>query len=96
MAILKQKKNKKFGYAPRYYKHEGEGSPFQMEQKFDKFRSTIGGNTDLKSKFRNAWGEFRQSKDKGINKTLFLLIALLVLIFLFIIDFDLSIFTLKP
>ena len=58
MGILKTKKNKKFGYTPRYYKNDGEGSPFQIEHKFDKFRKTVG-NNGLKTNFKN---------DTDINK----------------------------
>ncbi len=81
--------NKKFEYQPRYYK--GEGSPFKIEHKLDKFRKTIGKNRNLKSKLTDAIGEFKDS-EKGINKTILYIILLLVLIFLFIIDFDISIF----
>ena len=48
MGILKPRKNKKFGYEPRYYENDSEGSPFQMEHKFDKYRSTVGDSKNLK------------------------------------------------
>lgn len=81
--------NKKFEYQPRYYK--GEGSPFKIEHKLDKFRKTTGKNRNLKSKITDAIGELKDS-EKGINKTIIYIILILVLIFLFIIDFDISIF----
>ncbi len=92
MGVLKRT-NKKFEYNPRYYK--GEGNPFQIEHKFDKFRTTIGKNKGLKSKFTKAIEESKNSKDKGFNKTILIIIAILTLIFLYIIDFDLSIFLKK-
>ena len=52
MGILKPRKNKKFGYEPRYYNNEGSGSPFQMEHKFDSYRSTVGESKNLKAKFK--------------------------------------------
>ncbi len=92
MGLLKPRKNKNFGYEPRYYDNKGEGNPFQIEHKFDKFRSTVETNNDLKSKFASAWADFKSSSDKKSNKRVFLIIAILILIFLFIIEFDLSIF----
>ncbi|MFT6065724.1 MAG: hypothetical protein ACJAYY_002577 [Paraglaciecola sp.] len=88
MGFLKRT-NKKFDYQPRYYK--GEGSPFKIEHKLDKFRTTAGKNKGLKSTFSEAFSELN-NKDKGANKTIIYIVLVLVLIFLFIIDFDLSIF----
>ncbi|PKA83796.1 hypothetical protein ATE92_1962 [Ulvibacter sp. MAR_2010_11] len=92
MGILKTRKNKKFSYNPRYYKNDGEGSPYEMKHKFDEFRSTVGANPGLKGKFKNAFEELRQSKNGTANKRLLLIIAILVFVFLYIIEFDLSIF----
>ena len=88
MGFLKRTHNK-FDYKPRYYK--GEGSPYKIDYKFDKFRSTTGKNKNLKAKFNAAFDDLKNS-DKSVNKTLFIIIAILVFIFLYIIDFDLSIF----
>ena len=46
MGFLKRT-NKKFDYQPRYYK--GEGNPFKIEHKLDKFRKTAGKNKGIKS-----------------------------------------------
>jgi uncharacterized membrane protein YvbJ len=88
MGFIKRK-NKKFDYNPRYY--TGEGNPFQIKQKFDDYRGALGGK-GIKSKFSNALNESKNSTDKGFNKTTIIVIAVLILVFLFIIDFDLSIF----
>jgi len=88
MGFIKRK-NKKFEYNPRYYK--GEGNPFQIKQKFDEFRGALGGK-GIKAKFSNALNESKESKDRGFNKTTSIVIAVLIIVFLFIIDFDLSIF----
>ncbi len=92
MGILSRRKNKRFNYKPRHYEFDGEGSPFSMEHRFDKFRSTVGDNKNLKTKFKLAWADLRESSDKNTRLRLFVIIAVLVLIFLFIIEFDLSIF----
>lgn len=87
---LFRKKIKKFEYKPRYYK--GEGNPYQIEHKFDQFRTSTN-NRGLKAKFTNAFDELKESRGKGVNKTILIIVAILVFIFLYIIDFDLSIFT---
>ncbi len=92
MGLLKTRKNKRFNYEPRYYKHNGEGSPFQLEHKFDKFRNTVGENKGLKARFHEAWHDLRTPNEKIVSKRIFIIVVILVLLFLFIIDFDLSIF----
>ncbi|HPE83437.1 MAG TPA: riboflavin synthase subunit beta [Aequorivita sp.] len=92
MGLIGKRKNKKYSYKPRHYDFDGDGSPFAMGHKFDQFRTTVGDNKTLKGKFKTAWAELRQSSDKTANRRLLVIIAILVLLFLFIIDFDLSIF----
>ena len=82
--------NKKFEYKPRFYK--GEGNPYEIKHPFDAYRTTTGKNKSLKAKFVTAFDELKESKGKGVNKTILILVALLTLLFLYIIDFDLSIF----
>lgn len=92
MSLLGKRKNKKFNYRPRYYEQDGDGSPFDIEHKFDKFRTTVGDNKNLKGKFSTAWQDLRTSSDRSTSRRLLFIIAILILIFLFIIEFDLSIF----
>ena len=103
MAIIKRK-NKKFDYKPRYYK--GEGNPYAIKHKFDEFRSSTGSDSGLKGKINGAISDLKgeqnilkiddetyQLEETNSNKVVLYIIAILVLIFLFIIDFDLSIFS---
>ena len=89
MGFLSRRANKKFEYKPRYYK--GEGNPYQIAHKFDQFRTTVGKNKSLKGKFKAAFADLKNS-DRRVNKTILVIIAILVLGFLYLIDFDLSIF----
>lgn len=92
MGLLSRRKNKRFSYSPRYYKQEGEGSPYTIKQKFDDYRSTLETPKGVKGKFSQAWEEYRSNPKSSANKrTLFIGVILLV-IFLFIIEFDFSIF----
>lgn len=90
MGILKVRKNKKFSYTPRYYK--GEGNPYEIKHKFDEHRTTVGNNNGLKSKFVNAINDYKTNQNKEANRRVLIIVGILVLIFLFIIGFDLSIF----
>lgn len=86
------RKNKKFSYSPRYYDDKGEGSPYRISHKFDKYRPTMDGRTGLKGKFTRAMDDLKRSGNRDQNIRLIIIIALLTLLFLYIIDFDLSIF----
>ena len=91
MGILSTRKNKKFNYTPRYYK--GEGNPYELKHRFDDFRMTAGSNKGLKNKVNNALHDYKNVRDSsGANRRVLIILGVLVLIFLFIIDFDLSIF----
>ena len=90
MGVLSKRKNKKFNYEPRFYK--GEGSPYEIKHKFDEFRSTVGENPNLKQKFSRAMADFKNNSDKASSRRFLIIFAVLILIFLFIIDFDLTIF----
>jgi hypothetical protein len=92
MKIIKRT-NKKFEYKPRYYK--GEGNPYEIKHKFDEFRKTVG-KKNIKEKFSDAVEDLN-SDGKGfkVNRTILIIALILTLIFLYLIDFDLSIFQSK-
>lgn len=91
MGILNTRKNKKYNYSPRYYK--GEGNPFELKHKFDDFRVTAGNDKGLKTKLNNALDDYKYNEDRsGANRRIMIIVSVLILAFLFIIDFDLSIF----
>jgi hypothetical protein len=80
-----------YDYKPRYYKSDKEGNPYKMENKFDQFRSTVGSNRGLKNKFNNVLADSRREGDRNMRIRLWVITAILVFIFLYIIDFDLSV-----
>lgn len=89
------KKNKEFNYSPRYYNDDGKGNPYKLEHKFDKFRSTVDMPRGLKGKFGNAMEDMRRSGDRNLRVRMIIITAILIFIFLYIIDFDLSIFYMR-
>ena len=92
MGVFNTRRNKKYDYSPRFYDDKGEGSPFQIKHKFDEHRTTIGANKGIKTKFKTAIEELKESPDRDANRRILIIIAVLIILFLFIIDFDLSIF----
>lgn len=93
MGLLKTRKNKKFSYEPRYYSSDKEGSPFEMEHKFDKYRKTVGDSKGWKGKFNEAMSDLKEGSEKRTRRTIFVVAAILIFLFLYLIDFDLTIFT---
>jgi len=92
MGILTRRKNKKFSYTPRYYKQDGEGSPYSIKQKFDEYRTTLETPKGVKDKFSQAWEEYRSNPKSSANKRILFIGIVLVVLFLFFIEFDFSIF----
>jgi len=88
MGLFKLRKNKKFSYTPRYYK--GDGNPYELKHKFDYKRTTIEKN-NFKKTVDIALNDLK-SFDLNSLKIIFVITFFLLLIFLFIIDFDLTIF----
>ncbi|SDH88754.1 riboflavin synthase subunit beta [Winogradskyella thalassocola] len=90
MGLMKMKKNRKYNYKPRFYK--GEGSPFELKHKFDEHRTTVSPAKGIKGKIDAAISDYKYNPDENVSKRVIIIIAILVLLFLFIIGFDLSIF----
>ncbi|TXN35175.1 riboflavin synthase subunit beta [Flagellimonas hymeniacidonis] len=88
--FLKLRKNRTYDYSPRYYK--GEGNPYKIEHKLDKYRSTAHSQRGLKNKITSAVDDLKNEGDRNLKIRFLVIVAVLILLFLFIIDFDLSIF----
>ncbi|WP_423998713.1 riboflavin synthase subunit beta [Maribacter sp. IgM3_T14_3] len=90
--ITRLRKNRSFEYNPRYYDGKGKGNPFKMEPKFDQFRSTLNTSRGLKRKINSAIEDSKRKGDRNLKIRMIIIVAVLLLIFLYIIDFDLTIF----
>lgn len=90
--FTKLRKNKKYNYSPRYYDDKGEGSPYKIERKLDRFRSTAESPRGLKGRFSSAMADRHKAGDKNHNIRMIVILAILILVVLYIFDFDLSIF----
>jgi hypothetical protein len=94
MGLLSRRKNKRFEYEPRYHKMEEGERPFEIKHKFDEYRTTVG-KPNLRSNFDNAMNDYKQGSDAATKKRLYIIIGILILAFLWLIEFDLSIFKFK-
>ncbi len=90
--ITRLRKNRQFEYNPRFYDNKEKPNPYKIEPKFDQFRSTLHTSRGLKSKINNALADAKRKGDRNIKIRMVVILALLILVFLYIIDFDLSIF----
>lgn len=90
--IYKARKNTRYNYTPRYYKGKDAGNIYDFSSKFNKYRETTNA-IDFGSQWAEARNKSRTRGNREINTRVLVIIAVLVLIFLWIIDFDLSIFT---
>ncbi|MBD41587.1 MAG: hypothetical protein CMC66_04245 [Flavobacteriaceae bacterium] len=90
MNIFRKPRNKKFRYSPRYSK-SNKINPYGFDSVYAKHKES---NSIFDKS--NSWSEARlRSRNRSntiFSKTLFYIIVVLILIFLYIIDFDLSIF----
>ena len=93
--IKSLKTNNRFNYTPRYYKGKEDAEESnQHPTKFDAYSDTYNDN-DFGSHWQQARLDKRNRGNTGLNATILIIVALLLFGFLYIIDFDLSIFSLN-
>ncbi|MEW4924969.1 hypothetical protein [Algibacter sp. 2305UL17-15] len=89
--IKRLPRNKRYNYTPRHYKGKEHTNELNYPTKFDAYSETLN-----KADFSGQWHEMRAKSrnrdNSGFNRTILILIGFFVLVFLYIIDFDLSIF----
>lgn len=93
--FYKSRKNTRYNYTPRYYKGKDTGNKYEFDSKFNKYRNATN-SIDFGAQWSEARGESRNRGNREINKRVVYIIIILLLIFLWIIDFDLSIFSNQP
>ena len=91
MGLFKLRNNKKFSYIPRHYDDKGEGSPYKFQNKFDEHRKTVETPNGLKGRFSSALEDFK-NRDHETNRRVLIIAGILVVLFLFLIGFDVTIF----
>ena len=91
--LFKLNRNRRYNYTPRYYQGKEIENPYDFDSTFTKYRDTYNAN-DFGKKWQEARLASRNRSNRSFSLTHLIIIGVLVLIFLYIIDFDLSIFRL--
>ena len=90
--LFKLRKNKRYNYTPRYYKGKESVNIYDFVSKFSKYKEIYN-----KNDFGSSWNQVRLEKrsrnNRSITPRLLIIILFLIFCFLYIIDFDLTIFT---
>lgn len=91
VGFLKIKQNNRYNYTPRYYKGKDIGNIYDFGSKFEKYKETTN-SIDFGASWKEARVASRTRGNRELNKRVIYIFLVLVLVFLWIIDFDLSIF----
>lgn len=89
---IKREENRRYNYTPRFYKGKESENPLEISQRMNRYRDTPNA-IDFGAQWKVDRKMYRTRKNRGINKRFIIIFLILVFIFLWIIDFDLSIFT---
>jgi len=89
--FFKQRQNRRYNYTPRYFKGKKDENPFDFDSPFSKFRDMPNSN-DFGAHWREARSQSRNRGNRGVSKPFLLILSVLVLLALYVLDFDLSIF----
>ena len=90
--LFKLKNNRRYNYTPRYYKGKEEGNLYEFDSKFTKYRDTYNSN-DFGQQWKEARFQMRTRTNRSISFRLLFIILVLVFVSLYILDFDVSMFT---
>lgn len=88
--LFSLQKNKKFNYTPRHYEGKDKGNAFEIDSRIRKDRETQTNHFTVQ--WRDARQVSRNKKNTEVNKTLLIIVAILLFLALYMLDFDLSIF----
>ena len=90
--LFKLRKNRRYNYTPRYYKGKVEGNIYEFDSKFSKYRDNFNSN-DFGQQWKEARIQMRTRKNRSISIRLIIIVLILVFLSLYILEFDLNIFT---
>ena len=90
--LFKLRKIRRYNYTPRYYKGKVEGNIYEFDSKFSKYRNNFNSN-DFGQQWKEARIQMRTRKNRSISIRLIIIVLILVFLSLYILEFDLNIFT---
>ena len=89
--LFKLRKNKKFRYSPRYSRSEEQSNIYEFDSAYSKNRESRS-IYDKSNSWTEARLNSRNRRNSSFSKTILFIALLLTFVFLYVIDFDLSIF----
>ncbi|MDR9400935.1 MAG: hypothetical protein RI558_05885 [Psychroflexus sp.] len=89
---FKLRNNQRYNYTPRYYNGKKDTNIYDFDLKINKYREQKNA-IDFGSHWAEDRKQMRTRSNRSINKNVIIIAMILLIIFLWIIDFDLSIFT---
>jgi hypothetical protein len=89
--FFKQRQNRRYNYTPRYFKGKKDENLYDFDSPFSKYRDIPNAN-DFGAHWREARSQSRNRGNKGFSKLFLFILTILVLLALYVLDFDLSIF----
>ena len=84
--------NRRYNYTPRYFRGKDDGNIYEFDSKFSKYRDNFNAN-DFGQQWKEARVKTRTRGNRGLSLRLIFIILFLLFCFLYVIDFDLSIFS---
>tara|TARA_B100000378_G_C17817258_1_gene333055 strand:+ start:97 stop:390 length:294 start_codon:yes stop_codon:yes gene_type:complete len=90
--FYKVRKNTRYNYTPRYYKGKDTGNIYDFDSKFNKYKETANA-IDFGSQWASDRKDSRTRGNRSLNKRFLIIFLVLLFICLWILDFDLSIFS---
>lgn len=89
--LFKLRKNKNFRYSPRYSRSEEQSNIYEFDSAYSKNRESRS-IYDKSNSWTEARLNSRNRRNSSFSKTILFIALLLTFVFLYVIDFDLSIF----
>jgi hypothetical protein len=91
-SLFKLNKNRRYNYTPRYFMGKDDGNIYEFNSKFYKYRNNFNEN-DFSQQWKESRIKMRTRGNRSLSLRLIFIILFLIICFLYVIDFDLSIFS---
>ncbi len=91
ISLFKLGKNKRFNYNPRYFKEKSINNIYSFDSVYSKNRN-ITSSADISSRWKESRLSHRNRSNRKFSKRIIIIALILIAFFLYLIDFDLSVF----
>ena len=91
ISLFRLGKNKRFNYNPRYFKEKTIHNIYSFDSAYSKNRN-ITSSADISSQWKESRLNHRNRSNRKFSTRIIIIALILITIFLYVIDFDLSVF----